>query len=601
MLSSYGLVGSFAALCLVLPASQAQTAALPPTSTAPTAAEPAMQLPADQKAYKATRFISDPEERTKALETFLHDFPDSKRADPAREILLMLLLEQVPQNVTLIHELAQTLIAHASPDDRANEANGVAYELAEAPPNGVALKSAETWVRDAVNKTTLDAFVASVKKLSAQYNMPVPPQADMQKYWAHARAAYLQTLGDVYLREGKLGKASRVLQQALALDPADGSIYGVQGEIAHARHQDGDALEDLERAAVGGGITHAEQTLLGQLYAAQHPQDTSGLEAEIDRRYKALAKPFTPTPHIGAPAGHTVLVELYTGSGCQPCVAADYGVDGLLEAYPRSEVVALSFDQHIPLPDPLSNPDTVARADYNGVSGTPSVKVDGRSVDGVYGTWSKAQHSFEAMKPIIDQELATKPGVALQLTARLDGAHSIFTSADVEVTQSAGLAKFLASPLEPTKIGGANTQVQGSSASTAPAEQASKLVLNFALVQQTVRYSGENGVRFHRMVVRALAKPSTEGFPIGVTGSSTASFTFDSAAISQALGTYLTAFEHHNEKFGIAHFLMKDTSLPLNQLAVAAWVEDPKTHHVVAAAFVPLQPQAQPQTQAAAR
>lgn len=130
-------------------------------------------------------------------------------------------------------------------------------------------------------------------------------------------------------------------------------------------------------------------------------------------------------------------------------------------------------------------------------------------------------------------------------------------------------------------------------------EHASRLMLNFALLQQTVRYSGENGVRFHHMVVRALAKPVAEGFPINLTGSSTASAAFDPATISQSLETYLTAFEHHNSKFGTAHFLMKDTTLPLDQLAVAAWVEEPKTHHIVAASFVPLQPQSPPQAQTA--
>jgi hypothetical protein len=87
------------------------------------------------------------------------------------------------------------------------------------------------------------------------------------------------------------------------------------------------------------------------------------------------------------------------------------------------------------------------------------------------------------------------------------------------------------------------------------------------------------------MVVRSLSKPSADGFPIAVTGSSIASFTFDPSAISGSLGRYLAAYAQHNERFGTAHFLMTDTQLPPEQLAVAAWVEDSVTHHVVAAAF----------------
>jgi hypothetical protein len=110
-------------------------------------------------------------------------------------------------------------------------------------------------------------------------------------------------------------------------------------------------------------------------------------------------------------------------------------------------------------------------------------------------------------------------------------------------------------------------------------------------VQQVVRYSGTNAFRFHPMVVRALAKPSEQGFPVSLTDTSGASFRFDPDSISKGLASYLTGFEQHNDKFGTAHFRIKDTRLPLEQLAVAAWVEDIRTHRAVAAAYVSLQAQ----------
>jgi hypothetical protein len=90
------------------------------------------------------------------------------------------------------------------------------------------------------------------------------------------------------------------------------------------------------------------------------------------------------------------------------------------------------------------------------------------------------------------------------------------------------------------------------------------------------------------MVVRQVAKPAAEGFPVASSGAFAAAFRFDPAAVSAGLSKYLADYSKHNERFGTAHFLMTNTSLPLNELGVAAWVEDPTTHHVVAAAYAPV-------------
>jgi hypothetical protein len=90
------------------------------------------------------------------------------------------------------------------------------------------------------------------------------------------------------------------------------------------------------------------------------------------------------------------------------------------------------------------------------------------------------------------------------------------------------------------------------------------------------------------MVVRSIAKPSPDGFSVACAGHSRAAFTFDPASVSASLAKYLGTFAKHDDRLGVTHFLMTDTSLPLDRLAIAAWVEDPKTHKVVAAAFAPI-------------
>ena len=117
---------------------------------------------------------------------------------------------------------------------------------------------------------------------------------------------------------------------------------------------------------------------------------------------------------------------------------------------------------------------------------------------------------------------------------------------------------------------------------------APQLVLNIALVEDDVRYSGENGVRFHRMVVRCLAKPADSGYPVEPSNTATVDTTFDLAEISQKLTAYLVQYEKSNPRFGQIEFLSKDTTMQPNHLAVAAWVQDETTHRVLQSAYFPL-------------
>jgi hypothetical protein len=455
----------------------------------------------------------------------------------------------------------------------------------------VDLKAAEAWAKDAVALTTLSAWTARMKESYKKYKMPMPSDSEIHDSWTTYKAAYLQTLADVYFHEGVLVEASATLDQAQALDPKDGmaigSIFLTRGQIAHALHKDAEALNDLELTEIYGGMTPTVQKLLIDLYTAKHNGDGSGLDAEIDKRYIELQTPFTSTPHTAPANGRTALLELFTGSACAPCVAADLGLDGVLQAYPRSEVVALSLDQHIPDPDPLANADTLSRFDYDSGSGTPTAFVDGASIKGVSGSREQGEKSFQNLSKAIDAELSTPSGVTMQLTATLTPANTIVTSANVQVENPQTLKKLLTSESKADASPSAAKKT-GVTVATSPAVETPKLVINFALVQKEVRYSGENGIRFHSMVVRSMAKPSLDGFPVALEGRSHATFTFDPATVSATLSKYLDAFSKHDDRFAAVHLLTTDTTLPLDQLAVAAWVEDTVTHKVVAAGFVPI-------------
>ena len=54
-----------------------------------------------------------------------------------------------------------------------------------------------------------------------------------------------------------------------------------------------------------------------------------------------------------------VLAEVFTGAGCPPCVGADLAFDAAMERYSPKDVAVVMYHEHVPRPDPMTNPDTI--------------------------------------------------------------------------------------------------------------------------------------------------------------------------------------------------------------------------------------------------
>ncbi len=117
----------------------------------------------------------------------------------------------------------------------------------------------------------------------------------------------------------------------------------------------------------------------------------------------------------------TVLVELFTGMQCPPCVAADLAVEALSKTYPTSEVVVVRYHQHIPGPDGLANQDSEERGAFYNLSATPTVVVDGMMLDPRYysGLIQSTPNGYALFRQVIDERLAMKTDVALKLSAKV--------------------------------------------------------------------------------------------------------------------------------------------------------------------------------------
>jgi thiol-disulfide isomerase/thioredoxin len=297
--------------------------------------------------------------------------------------------------------------------------------------------------------------------------------------------------------------------------------------------------------AVADALTRAGQAEEAKPYLAQ----LTKLEARDYAEYvKTFPFKFTPFAGRKGKSDRAVLVELFTGAECPPCVAVDLAFDGLMKTFKPTDVVLLQYHIHVPGPDPLTSPDGMKRTEeYYGdqIRGAPTVFVSGKLGPAGGGPASAAEKKYLGLREQIEAELEKPAGVKLGVTVG-KGAKGGYT------------AKATVSDLE------------------TPGE---KLMLRFALAEERVRYTGGNGIRYHHMVVRAMPG-GIKGFPLTAkTAEQTVSF--DPAELRTELGKYLDDFARAEEPFP-----RPDRPLALKNLKLIAFVQNDATKEILHAVQV---------------
>jgi len=266
-------------------------------------------------------------------------------------------------------------------------------------------------------------------------------------------------------------------------------------------------------------------------------------EAKAVRARSDAVPAVTATPFAGrkAKSDRVVLVELFTGAQCPPCVAADLTFDALPKTYKPTEAVLLQYHLHIPRPDPLANPDTEERARYYGddVDGTPTVLLNGKAGPELGGRTDDAQGRYDELTAAVNPLLEKPARAALKAVARRQGDK---VTVDVEAAVD---------------------------------EPGDDVKLRLVLVEEVVAYKGTNGVDAHHCVVRA--------FPGGVAGTTVKektlkkSETVDVAELRKTLTAYL---DKTSEK---RPFPTPDRPLEMKKVRVVAFVQNDRTHEVLQA------------------
>ncbi|HOW86992.1 MAG TPA: hypothetical protein P5119_13425 [Candidatus Aminicenantes bacterium] len=343
-----------------------------------------------------------------------------------------------------------------------------------------------------------------------------------------------------YLGAGDLDKASVSIEAYRKGGGATGgNYYYVLAGILESQGRTAEALDAYLSAAVDGFADSAvkARAVYGRVHGSEE-----GFAAALEARLKSL--PFKPAP-FEAPAGwkgKTVLAELFTGSECPPCVAADVAFDGLAETIPSKYLAVLVYHLPIPRPDPMINPASTLRAGAYGIGSTPTIIIDGtgKSVGG--GNRGAAEGKYKQFRSAIEPLLAQAPALTLKARALMAGD---------KVAVTYDLDRVLPD-VEHVLV----------------------------LVQDEQEHSGGNGVKFHRMVVRDLVVLDPAG-PKGVA--------FDLAESEKKTDAFLTEFEKSYTRSPGFKWAVRRQAISRTGLRVVLFAQEKSSGKVLNAVVAPVE------------
>ncbi len=418
--------------------------------------------------------------------------------------------------------------------------------------------------RAALLKEAKEASAAAQKQAPALYREVMDKHADTPAVFA-AVPALLQGDGD---KEPTAAEAKTWAAAAEGVARAYGPRWQAQmaSEIATAllgqKEHAALALDYARRAEklLGPGASGDAQVdaliLLAQALRGSGKEDEiKGVEARIfklnealDRAYRAKGLPFTPAPFAGREnkSERVVLMELFTGAQCPPCVAADLAFDGLQKTYKPGELVLLQYHVHIPGYDPMTNADTQARYDYyskantKDFGGAPSSTFNGKAAGSGGGPEAFAAKKYETYREIVDPLLEEPAEVRLTAKATRKG-----EQVKIEVKVAS-----LTNPGPDRK-------------------------LRVALVEEEVGYRGSNRVRFHHQVVRAMPG-GAEGIALKKKDD-THTLSVDLGELRRQLGQFL------DESGGKRRTSSLHRPMEFERLRVVAFVQGDSTQEILQA------------------
>jgi hypothetical protein len=490
------------------------------------AQQPRREPPPEYKEFLAAVRLADPAARIKELERIKAAYPKSVMAEAFDGALLDARVAMA-DSVDAVLELQKGRLAKAKGFDRLVVLYGSTVEIMD--HNGLerfdkraVAKAVETYVAEGLGLGRDPALLKGLPQDQAGYAGYLVPRFHLSA----AMAAVL--VGD----GAKAGAALSAFRAEKG--QVDRTYHFVLGRTLEIQRKDREALD----AYFEGAVENDEPSLLrARALHAKLEGKPEGFDAELEKRLRAL--PFHPAPFKPAKPwqGKTVLAELFTGSECPPCVAADLGFDGLLKAFPSKYLVVLEYHLPIPRPDPMASYATQQRGIQYAVNSTPNVFFDGEARRSGGGARGAAEAKFKDFAAEIEARVYEAPGVKVSVKASLRGDK---VAVEFKTDKPVAAADY-----------------------------------HLVLAQKEERFRGSNGLLFHKMVVRDF-------LTLGEAARRDGKAELDIARAEAEAARYL----QDNEKERSFTFKEKKFAVDRTQLVLAFVVQDRATKKVLNAAAV---------------
>ena len=508
----------FAVLAVSSGGASAQAAQTPAGRQAP---------PPEYKQLVAAYNITDPAARLKEFERLKLAYPDTPYREAIETSILVAKVE-LAETLDAVLALQKDFLAKGGGTARLQNPVVLAIQLLKHPK----LASFDKKRVLAAILSYKDEAVAASADPASYEGIPADQQGFLK---AQILNAMELTTARAYLNAGETAKAQVSLDAYKKAGGTTGGNY--QYMVAGVKESEGKSAEAYAAYLAAAADNFEDSAARAKALYIKINGGPDGFDAALAAQLKAL--PFHPEP-FAAPAdwkGKVVLAELFTGSECPPCVAADIGFDGLVETFPEKYLAVLVYHLPIPRPDPMMNPATKARADLYGVSSTPTVFIDGVRTGTGGGNRGMAEGKFAEYRAAIGPLLSALPAVTPTLRASLAG-DKVVVSFD-------------------------------------PDEALPQAVYSLALVQDEQEHKGGNGIVYHKMVVRDILAVDPKG---------PGTATFDLAASEKAADAYLTAFEKSYTRVPGFTWGVRRHLLPRRGLKVVFFVQERDSQRVLNAA-----------------
>jgi tetratricopeptide (TPR) repeat protein len=553
-------------------AQQAQGQGASATQTPTPAPAPAQPGPRpEQAAMTAAAALNDPAARLAAFEKVRTDFPQSPLLSQADNAILQTLVNSFPDRVSDIATVFDRIIgripASAAPDTRLS---ALIAPIGIVSSKKLLLDKSEPLLTAALGALDPAKYAQTAREAAARANRELT-DAQIESQFGSVRSRGLEALARVYTAQGNNDKALETYKEAVKASPAFGTatqtlvdLYTAKGDYASAeailknavaaaatpaaatrpqqvladlyikkgddaaaesllkeivkanatlgtalvplarleakRGDNAAALDHFMTAALAGSLKPADEAAMKALWAKKNNGNEAGLDEALDKAYRdKFPNPVTPEKYAPTPArtNKLVLLEMFTGSGCPPCVASDLALDAVMVRY-GDHIASLVYHEHIPQPDPMVAANNNDRRLYYSVNGVPTFEIDGAMVANPQGS---------------------NPGGGPRTN-----------TAPVYASYTASIDKFLETPARAAltvSATGEGDQISATVNVTSLPADAKDLRLHIVLAEKELRFTGENGIRFHPMVVRATVGDKGAGLPITSTGTTKVTFSLN--------------------------------------------------------------------------